>query len=70
MFNFKEFVKKGLLAAVGRMADHQVILHAAGWHEKGVLGEEELAEIDAAIEEKNAACGEERGALNETQENG
>lgn len=50
MFSLKEFVKSGLLKAVGKMADYQVILNAAGWHEKGVLDEADLAEIQAAIE--------------------
>ena len=30
MFNLTEFIKKGLLNAVGKMADYQVILNAAG----------------------------------------
>ena len=50
MFNLKEFIKKGLLDAVGRMADYQIILNAAGWHEKNVLMEEDLAEISARID--------------------
>lgn len=50
MFSLKEFVKKGLLDAVGKMADYQVILNAAGWMEKGVLDEADLAEINAKIE--------------------
>ena len=49
MFSLKEFVKSGLIKAVGKMADYQVILNAAGWLEKGVLDETDLAEIDAAI---------------------
>lgn len=53
MFSFKEFIKMGLLDAVGKMADYQVILNAAGWHEKGVLDEADLAEIGQAIAEKN-----------------
>ena len=53
MFNLKDFIKKGLLEAVGHMADYQVILNAAGWHEKGVLDENDLAEIQSAIEVKN-----------------
>lgn len=52
-FNMRDFVKKGLLDAVGKMADYQVILNAAGWHEKGVLTEEDLAEIQALIDAKN-----------------
>lgn len=49
MFNLKDFVKSGLLKAVGKIADYQVILNAAGWLEKGVLDEDDLAEIDMAI---------------------
>ena len=50
MFSLKEFVKSGLLKAIGKMADYQVILNAAGWLEKGVLDETDLAEIQTAIE--------------------
>ena len=52
MFSLKEFIKKGFLDAVGRMADYQIILNAAGWLEKGVLSEEDLAEIQYAIEQQ------------------
>ena len=50
MFNLREFIKKGLINAVGKMADYQVILNSAGWHEKGVLTEDDLAEINSSIE--------------------
>lgn len=50
MFSLKDFIKKGLLDAVGKMADYQVILNAAGWMEKGVLDEADLAEINTRIE--------------------
>ena len=53
MFSLREFIKKGLLDAVGKMADYQVILNAMGWYEKNVLLEEDLAEINAKIDEKN-----------------
>ena len=49
MFSMRNFVKDGFLKAVGKMADYQIILNAAGWHEKGVLTEEDLAEIQNAI---------------------
>ena len=52
-FNLREFVKKGLLDAVGNMADYQVILNAAGWHDKNVLTEYDLNEIQNHIDEKN-----------------
>lgn len=50
MFCLKEFIKKGLLDAAGKMADYQVILNAVGWMEKGVLDEADLAEINQKIE--------------------
>ena len=50
MFSLKSFIKKGLLDAVGKMADYQVILNSVGWMEKGVLDEADLAEISAKIE--------------------
>ena len=50
VFSLREFIKKGLLDAVGKMADYQIILNAAGWLEKGVLLEEDLEEIQAAID--------------------
>lgn len=49
MFSLKEFIKSGLLKAVGKMADYQIILNSAGWLEKGVLDEADLGEIQTAI---------------------
>jgi hypothetical protein len=50
MFNLRDFIKQGFLKAVGKMADYQIILNAAGWHEKGVLTENDLADIQSAIQ--------------------
>ena len=50
MFSLRDFVKKGFLGAIGKMADYQIILNAAGWHEKGVLTEDDLSEINQAME--------------------
>ena len=50
MFSLNAFIKKGLLDAVGKMADYQVILNSVGWMEKGVLDEADLAEISTKIE--------------------
>ena len=52
MFNLREFIKNGLLKAIGKMADYQIILNAAGWLEKGVLTEDDLAEIETKINEQ------------------
>ena len=65
MFNLGSFIKSGFIAAVGRMADYQIILNAAGWFEKGVLSEADLAEIQSAIDEKNARIEAERVAAEE-----
>jgi len=50
MFSLSNFVKSGLIKAVGHMADYQIILNAAGWLEKGVLTESDLADIQTAID--------------------
>ena len=49
-FTLKSYIKRGLIAAVGKMADYQIILNSAGWMEKGVLTEDDLMEIQAAID--------------------
>ena len=59
MFSLKSFVKKGLLNAVGKMADYQVILNSVSWMEKGVLDEADLAEISAKIDAQYAVESEE-----------
>lgn len=56
-FNLREFVKRGLVDAVGNMADYQVILNAAGWHDKGVLTEDDLAEINALVKGDDVEAG-------------
>ena len=53
MFSLSTFIKNGFIAAVGRMADYQIILNAAGWYDKGVLTDADIAEIQAAIDDKN-----------------
>lgn len=55
MFNLRDFVKRGLINAVGKMADYQVILNSAAWLEKGVLTEDDLSDIQAAIDAQYAA---------------
>ena len=50
MFSLRDFIKTGLIDAVGKMADYQVILNAVGWFEKGVLEESDLTEIQTLIE--------------------
>ena len=62
MFSLSTFIKNGFIAAVGKMADYQIILNAAGWFEKGVLSESDLAEIQAAIDDKNARIAAEEAA--------
>lgn len=53
MFNYREFLMKGFRNAVGKQADYQVIFNANGYYEKGVLSEEDLAELQSMIDEKN-----------------
>ena len=55
MFNLREFIKKGLISAIGKMADYQVILNATGWYEKNVLHDKDLAEMSMG-QYKNFVC--------------
>ena len=54
MFNYREFLMTGFKNAVGKMADYRVILNANGYYEKGVLTEDDLAELQEMINAKNA----------------
>ena len=54
MFNYREFLMKGFKNAVGKMADYQVIFNANGFYAKGVLTEDDLAELQKMIDSKNA----------------
>lgn len=65
MFDLKSFIKNGLLNAVGKMADYQVILNAVGWLDKGVLEESDLAELQTAIEEKAFNANEKNTGVSE-----
>lgn len=65
-FTLSRFIKRGLLAAVGRMADYQIILNAVGWLEKGVLTEDDLMEIQAAIDAQYTQPDEPAEGLEET----
>ena len=64
-FDYRNFIKKGFLAAVGNMADYQIMLNAAGYYDKGVLISEDLGEIQLAIEAKNAKLEAEAKAAEE-----
>lgn len=53
MFSLRNFIKNGLLLAVGQKADYEIILSSASWLEKGVLLEADLEEIQKAIDEQH-----------------
>ena len=52
MFSLREFIKGGFLQAVGNKPDYEIKLKAADWFAKGVLTEEDLAEIETAMSKK------------------
>lgn len=69
MFNYRDFLMTGFKNAVGKMADYQVIFNANGYYEKGVLSEEDLAELQSMIDEKNKPTEEiTEGQLTEVEE--
>lgn len=45
----REFIKNGYLKAIGKMEDYKVILGASSYFDKGILKEEDLKEINEAI---------------------
>ena len=51
-FDFREYVKAGFLTAVGKMPEYKIRLNSAGYYEKGVLEQSDLAEIQNAIEQQ------------------
>lgn len=53
MFILRDFLMEGFRDAVGKMADYQIIFNANGYYEKGVLTEEDLAELQNMINVKN-----------------
>ena len=65
-FTLKNYIKRGLIAAVGKMADYQIILNSAGWMEKGVLSEDDLMEIQAAIDAQYPQTDEQADGFEET----
>ena len=49
MFDLRKTLKENYIKAVGDWADHDIFLKAAGWLKIGILTEDDLAEIHAAI---------------------
>lgn len=52
-FNLREFLKKGFIGAVGKKPDYKIRLGASEWFKLGILTEDDLAEIETAIEGQN-----------------
>lgn len=68
MFSLRKFILDGFKNTIGKMEDFQIILNATGWYEKNILLEEDLAELQALIEEKNKPIPEEISGIEEIQE--
>ena len=49
MFNLRDFIFNALMESIGSIPDFQVTILAAGWYAKGVLSQEDLAAIQAAL---------------------
>ena len=68
MIDIRNYIKKGFLQAVGNMPEYKIRLNSAGWYEKGVLLEEDLKEIEKAIEEHDASIAESKEVITENPE--
>lgn len=53
-FSLHNFIMAGLNDAVGKMPDCHIILIAAGWHEKGVLSQADLAALEELLARKSS----------------
>lgn len=53
-FELREFLKKGFLGAIGNKPDYKIRLDASEWFKLGILTEDDLAEIETAINGNNA----------------
>lgn len=49
MFSLHDFVLSAVLGMVGNYPDWQVREYALGWFSKGVISQDDLATVDAAI---------------------
>lgn len=68
MFILKEFIMKILKEKIGNEPDYKVRELALGWFTKGELTQEDLADIDLMIEEKNSKEIENSSTVEEIQE--
>lgn len=50
MFDLRNFIKRGIFDSIGKEPIYKVTDNATGWFDKGILTEDDLAEIDVAIE--------------------
>ena len=49
-FDARDFLKGGLIGAVGKKPDYKIKLDAMQWYDKGYLEDSDLAEIQQAID--------------------
>ena len=56
-FSLRDYIKNAIISQIRQkqkdMTDSQLILNAAGWHNKGVLTIEDLEEIQTALNNQN-----------------
>ena len=53
MFRLEDFILRTIKGMVGNEPDYKVQEYALSWYNRGKLTEENLAEIEGLIEEKN-----------------
>ena len=53
IFDARDFLKGGLIGAIGKKPDYKIKLDAMQWYDKGYLEDSDLAEIQQAIEKHN-----------------
>ena len=48
-FELGKFLKKGFIEAIGNKPNYKIVLDSAEWYKLGILTEDDLAEIEAVI---------------------
>ena len=65
MFSLREFIMKGIRGMIGKEPEYKVIETAAGWLDKGVLTEGDLAALDELLTPEAAPAGDADTAVQE-----
>jgi hypothetical protein len=53
MFKVRDYARRGLISAIGKLPDYEIILNSIDYYQNGLLTELDLEEINTMIDRKN-----------------